>query len=87
MMGLHTVEKGICFLLPQTVEGLLELVEHGKGLTVCHRQLTLEEFKGLINLRQKREHILWVKMCNLCSAKNWYISRAHCHERLGPSHE
>jgi hypothetical protein len=65
-MGLQTVEKGICFLRPETVACFLMLVELYKGLAVCPRQLTLEVFKGPINPRRKREHVLWVKIHNLC---------------------
>jgi hypothetical protein len=31
-MWLQTVEKGICFIRPETVSGFLMLVEHCKGL-------------------------------------------------------
>jgi hypothetical protein len=50
---------------PETVVSFLNLVELCKNLVVNPRQLILEVFKGPYNLRQKREHDLWVKMCNL----------------------
>jgi hypothetical protein len=42
------------------------LVELCKGLAIYPRLLTLAVFNGLINPRRQREHVLWVKMCNLC---------------------
>jgi hypothetical protein len=58
VMGLQTVEKGICFLRSGTVVGSPELVELCKGLTIYPRQLTLKVFKGLINPRRNMEHVL-----------------------------
>jgi hypothetical protein len=52
-MGLQTVEKGLCFLRPETVVGFLKLVELCKGLVVSPCLLTLVVFKGLRNPRQK----------------------------------
>jgi hypothetical protein len=51
-MGLHTVEKSLCFLYPESVAGFLMLMELCKGLAVCPRQLTLEVFKGSIKTRR-----------------------------------
>jgi hypothetical protein len=67
MMRLQTVEKSICFLLPKTEAGFLILVELYKGLVVSPWLLTLVVIKGMRNPRQKGDHGLWVKMCNLCT--------------------
>jgi hypothetical protein len=42
------------------------LVKLCKGLAVYPLLLTSVVFKGPINPRRQREHVLWVKMCNLC---------------------
>jgi hypothetical protein len=41
-------------------------VELSKGLIVYPRRLTLKVFKSPINPIWKREHVLWINMCNLC---------------------
>jgi hypothetical protein len=51
---------------PVNCSGFSPLVKLCKGLAVYPRLLTLAVFKGLINPRRQTEHILWVKMCNLC---------------------
>jgi hypothetical protein len=52
-------------LLLETVVGALMLVELWKDLVVSPCLLILVVFKGLRNLKQIRDHDLWVKMCNL----------------------
>jgi hypothetical protein len=51
---------------PENHSEFSPLVELCKGLAVYPRLLTLVVFKGPINPRRQREHVLWVKMCNLC---------------------
>jgi hypothetical protein len=50
--------------LPEAVASFLELMELCKGLVVIPFLLTLIVF--LRNLRQIRDHELWVKMHKLC---------------------
>ena len=51
---------------PKIRSGFCPLVELCEGLVVYLRILTLAVFKGSIKPRRQREHVLWVKMCNLC---------------------
>jgi hypothetical protein len=49
VMGLETVEKGICFFLAKTVVGFLMIVELCKCLVVDPYLFTLEVSKDLAN--------------------------------------
>jgi hypothetical protein len=72
-MVLQTVEKGICFLRPQTVVGFLMLVDLCKSLGAfrCNRTTTVWYYAWLVYawLGAKFSELLrdlWVKMCHLC---------------------
>jgi hypothetical protein len=73
-MGLQTMKKYLCFLLPKTVAGLLELLELSKGLIVCSRQLTLEVLKGTISLRKKGTRLVGKDVQPVQSVKQVYQS-------------
>jgi hypothetical protein len=47
MMGLQTVKKCLCFLLPKTVAGFLMLVELLKGLVETPSLASSEEVYGI----------------------------------------
>jgi hypothetical protein len=63
--------------------GFLKLVDLWKVLIVLPCLASSVEVCGIHDPTTDGYHDLWVKMCNHCSVSNWYISRAHDHERLG----
>jgi hypothetical protein len=65
VMGLQTMEKGICSLLPETVVSFLKLVELWKCLVVLPCLASLVDVYEIHDLVADGYHDLLVKMCNL----------------------
>jgi hypothetical protein len=61
-MGLQTVEKGLCFLLPESVAGIHMLVELWKGLIVTPHIASLKEVYVIHDPVEDGYHNLLVKM-------------------------
>jgi hypothetical protein len=65
VMGLQTVEKVLCFLLPESVAGFLMLVELWKGFVETPFLTSSEEVYGIHDPVADGYHDLWVKKCHL----------------------
>jgi hypothetical protein len=80
--------RGIPILpFSETVAGFRKLVELCKGLVVVPCLVSSADMNGKSQSLGKWVTRLLGKDVQPLQSVNWYISRAHDHEQLGPSHE
>jgi hypothetical protein len=78
-------EGFLCFLLPESVAGLLELVELWKGPVVLPCLISSVEMNG--TSRPLGKWVAWLVGKDVQLLRSVKMGHAHGHERLGHSHD